>query len=128
MRLLPDTHLLIGVADGAPTLSAAVLALLDDAENDVVFSVASLWEVAIKFALRRPEFDVDPRVLRRGLLDNGYVELDVTAQHAMATLGLPPIHKDPFDRLLVAQATVEGFTLLTADATILRYPGPIRRV
>ena len=93
-----------------------------------MFSVASLWEIAIKFALRRPEFQFDPRVLRRGSLDNGYSELDVTAQHALATVPLPPIHKDPFDRLLIAQATVEGITLVTVDATILRYPGPIQRV
>ena len=104
------------------------MVLLSDPGNEIVFSVASLWEVAIKFALGRPEFDVDPRILRRGLLDNGFVELAVTAQHALETISLPPIHKDPFDRLLVAQATVEGLTLLTADATILRYPGPIRRV
>lgn len=101
---------------------------MGDAENEVVFSVASLWEVVVKFALRRPEFQFDPRVLRRGLVDNGYVELDVTARHALATVSLPPIHKDPFDRLLIAQATVEGITLLTADATILRYPGPIQRI
>ena len=128
MRLLPDTQLLIWLADEAAGLSAAARALVDDADNCVVFSVASLWEVAIKFALGRAEFDVDPRVLRRGLLDNGYSELAVTAHHALATVTLPPIHKDPFDRLLIAQATVEGITLLTADATILRYPGPIQRV
>ena len=128
MRLLPDTHLLVWLADGSSELSAAALALVSDPENDVVFSVASLWEVAIKFALRRPEFRFDPRVLRRGLLDNGYSELEVTAQHALATVSLPPIHRDPFDRLLIAQATVEGITLVTADATILRYPGPVQRV
>ena len=128
MRLLPDTHLLVWLSDGSSALSSAAVVLLSDPGNEIVFSVASLWEVAIKFALGRPEFDVDPRILRRGLLDNGFVELAVTAQHALETISLPPIHKDPFDRLLVAQATVEGLTLLTADATILRYPGPIRRV
>ena len=128
MRLLPDTHLLVWLAEGAPALSTMALSLLDDADNDVVFSVASLWEVAIKFALGRAEFTLDPRVLRRDLLDNGFSELEVRAQHALATASLPHIHRDPFDRLLIAQATVEGITLLTADATILRYPGPIRRV
>ena len=128
MRLLPDTHLLVWLANGSPELPASVQALMGDVENHVVFSVASLWEVAIKFALGRPEFQVDPRVLRRGLLDNGYAELIVTADHALATLSLPAIHKDPFDRLLIAQAVVEGITLLTVDATLLRYPGPIRRV
>ena len=128
MRLLPDTHLLVWMADGSPALSAAALGLLSDPGNDVVSSVASLWEVAIKFALGRPEFRFDPRVLRRGLLDNGCLELDVSAHHVLATASLPLIHRDPFDRLLIAQATIEGITLLTADATILRYPGPIRRV
>ena len=128
MRLLPDTHLLIWLADGSSEVSAAALTLMDDADNDLVFSVASLWEMASEFALRRPEFDVDLRVLGRASLDNGYAELDVTAQHAVTTVSLPPIHRDPFDRLLIAQATVEGIVLLTADATIPRYPGPIRRV
>ena len=126
MRLLPDTHLLLWLADGSPELPAGARDLMSDIDNDVVFSVASLWEVAIKFALGRPEFQVDPRVLRRGLLENGYAELTVTADHALATVLLPHIHKDPFDRLLVAQAVVEGITLLTVDATLLRYPGPIR--
>ncbi len=128
MRLLPDTHLLLWLANDSPELPAGAQALVGDIDNDVVFSVASLWEVAIKFALGRPEFQVDPRILRRGLLDNGYTEMTITAQHALATVSLPLIHKDPFDRLLIAQATVEGITLLTADATILRYPGPIRRI
>lgn len=128
MRLLLDTHLLLWLADGAPDLSTAAVALVADPANDVLFSVASIWEVAIKFALRRPEFTMDPRVLRRAAIDNGYAELDVEAQHALATVSLPPIHRDPFDRLLIAQATVEAAVLLTADATILRYPGPIRHV
>jgi PIN domain nuclease of toxin-antitoxin system len=66
--------------------------------------------------------------LRRGLIDNGYLELPVTGRHAVALAGLPPLHRDPFDRMLVAQALVEGITLLTSDATVARYPGPIRRV
>jgi PIN domain nuclease of toxin-antitoxin system len=87
-----------------------------------------LWEVAIKRGLGREDFRVDPRLLRRGLLDNGYRELPITSEHAVAVDGLPPIHKDPFDRLLVAQATVEGIALLTADPLVARYPGPVRQV
>ena len=90
--------------------------------------VASLWEVAIKSGLGRTDFDVDPRLLRRGLLENGYVELDVTGAHAAAVDLLPPIHKDPFDRILIAQARIEGIMLLTADEVVARYPGPIRAV
>jgi len=91
-----------------PDLPLEARELLRDGSNEMVFSVASVWEIAIKFALGRPDFRVDTRVLRRGLLDNGYAELAVTADHALATLALPPIHKDPFDLRLVAQATVEG--------------------
>jgi len=93
-----------------------------------VFSSASLWEVAIKSGLGRRDFRIDARLLRRGLLDNGYDELPITGEHAVALDGLPPIHKDPFDRMLIAQSMVEGITLLTADPLIAQYPAPIRKV
>ena len=88
----------------------------------------SIWEIAIKFALQKPEFNVDPHLVRRGCLDNAMTELAMTSVHAIVTASLPPIHKDPFDRLLVAQAMAEGVTLLTADETIAQYRGPIRLV
>jgi PIN domain nuclease of toxin-antitoxin system len=84
--------------------------------------------VAIKRGLGRKDFTVDARLLRRGLLDNGYSELPIHSQHVIAIESLPPIHKDPFDRILVAQAVVEGITLLTTDSRMARYPGPIRTV
>ena len=96
--------------------------------NQPIFSAASLWEVAIKHRLGRADFRVDARLLRRGLLDNGYDELPITSAHAVALDTLPPIHKDPFDRILVAQSIVEGITLLTADALVAQYPAPIRKV
>jgi PIN domain nuclease of toxin-antitoxin system len=102
--------------------------LIDDPANELIFSAASLWEIAIKRRLGRSDFRVDPRLLRRGLLDNGYLELPVTSEHAVAIDGLPPLHKDPFDRILVAQATVEGMALLTVDPTVARYRGPVRKV
>ena len=76
----------------------------------------------------RPDFRAEPRLLRRGLLDNGYTELPIASVHAVALDTLPPLHKDPFDRILVAQAMVEGITLLTADPLVARYPGPVRLV
>ena len=82
----------------------------------------------MKHGLGRSDFRVDPRLLRRGLLDNGYAELAVTSEHALAVHGLPPLHKDPFDRMLVAQAQVEGMALLTNDPLVVQYPGPVRRV
>ena len=126
MKLLLDTHVLLWAA-GAPTrLSASARRLLNDSDNDLLFSPASLWEIAIKSSLGRADFRADARLLRRALLDNGYEELPILSAHVVEVGSLPDIHKDPFDRLLVAQATVEGITLLTADATLAEYPGPIR--
>jgi len=128
MKLLIDTHLLLWAAQGAKRLPREARTLMGDPENELLFSVASLWEIVIKNRLGRDDFKVDPRLLRRGLLDNGYAELGITGAHVLAIETLPPIHKDPFDRLLVAQAMVEGITLLTADACVAEYPGPVRRV
>jgi PIN domain nuclease of toxin-antitoxin system len=128
VKLLLDTHLLICAAEGIERLSPDARATMGDPENDLVFSVASLWEIVIKRGLKRSDFRVDARVLRRGLIDNGYHELPILSEHAVAIDGLPPIHKDPFDRLLIAQATVEGITLLTDDTTVAKYPGPVRLV
>jgi PIN domain nuclease of toxin-antitoxin system len=102
--------------------------LINNPDNELLFSAASLWEVAIKRGLGREDFKVDARLLRRGLLNNGYSELPIISDHFVATESLPPIHKDPFDRVLVAQATVEGITLLTIDSLVSQYPGPIRTV
>jgi len=128
MKLLLDTHLLLWAAGQPSRLSAAALKFIDDPANELLFSAASIWEVAIKRGLGRSDFQADPRLLRRGLLDNGYGELPILSDHVVALDSLPPIHKDPFDRLLVAQATVEGITLLTADAVVGKYPGPVRWV
>lgn len=128
MKLLLDTHLLLWAAGDPDRLSAAARALIGAPENEVWFSAASVWEVAIKSGLGRADFQVNPRLLRRGLLDNGYHELPVGSEHAVAMDSLPPLHKDPFDRLLVAQARVEGITLLTTDAAVAQYPGPVRKV
>ncbi|MGH7025259.1 MAG: type II toxin-antitoxin system VapC family toxin [Caulobacteraceae bacterium] len=126
MNILADTHLLVEAAGStAGPRSRRAAALMGDPSNQIWFSAASVWEVAIKFALGRPDFRIEPHTLRRGLLDNGYAELPVTAEHGAAVSTLPSIHKDPFDRLLVAQAMIEGLTLLTTDATLTKYPGPI---
>jgi PIN domain nuclease of toxin-antitoxin system len=128
LRLLLDTHLLLWSAGQPDRLSAEARSLLQDPANDLVFSVASLWEITIKRGLGRADFRVEPRVLRRGLRDHGYVELAIAADHALAVDLLPPLHKDPFDRLLLAQAVMEGITLLTADPLVARYPAPVRKV
>ena len=128
MKFLLDTQLLLWAAGEPRRLSAAARKLIGDPANELLFSAASLWEIAIKKTLGRDDFRVEPRLLRRGLLDNGYLELPVTSQHAVGIDGLPPLHKDPFDRLLLSQALTEGITLLTHDAQLARYPGPVRSV
>ena len=128
MKLLLDTHLLLWAAGEPDKLSDEALRLIETPNNELFFSAASLWEVAIKSSLGRTDFAVDARVLRRGLLDNSYSELPVVSEHAVAIVGLPPIHKDPFDRILIAQAMIEGITLLTADAIVAQYAGPIRKI
>lgn len=132
MKLLLDTHLLL-LAAGSDVISPGKLSveastLIDDLSNELLFSAASIWEVTIKSSLGREHFKVEPHLLRRGLLDNGYTELPISSEHTLAVAGLPNIHKDPFDRLLVAQAIVEGITLLTCDPLVATYPGPIRKV
>jgi PIN domain nuclease of toxin-antitoxin system len=126
MKFLLDTHLLIWSSEGMVHLPSGACALVSNPDNELFFSVASLWEITIKNARNRPDFRMDASVLRHNLLDNGYRELSILSQHVIAVDTLPPIHKDPFDRLLVAQAMVEGITLLTADATVAKYPGPVQ--
>jgi PIN domain nuclease of toxin-antitoxin system len=128
VKLLLDTHLLLWAADDPDLLPSAARDLMSDAGNDLIFSAVSLWEIAIKSGLKRHNIRANPRVLRRRLLDNAYIELPLSSQHAVAIDQLPPIHKDPFDRILVAQATVEGITLLTVDPLVARYPGPVKKV
>lgn len=128
MKLLLDTQLLLWVAGQPERLSAAARKQVNNPKNELLFSAASLWEIAIKNSLGREDFRVEPRLLRRGLLDNGYAELPVASQHAVSIDGLPPLHRDPFDRLLLAQALSEGITLLTSDAQLARYRGPVRKV
>jgi PIN domain nuclease of toxin-antitoxin system len=128
VKLLLDTHVLLWAAGSPERLSADARGLIEANDNALLFSAASVWEVVIKCGLGCDDFRVNPRLLRRGLLENGYSELPIASEHAVAVGGLPPIHRDPFDRMLVAQATIEGITLLTSDATVARYPGPIRKV
>ena len=128
MRLLLDTHVLLWASLRPDRLSSDAKVFLDDEEHEIVFSAVNMWEIALKRRLERPDYVVEAPVIRRALVEAGYAELPVTSDHAMATSSLPLIHKDPFDRLLVAQATVEGLLLLTSDAVVCRYPGPIRGV
>lgn len=128
MKILLDTHLILWAAGFPDELPTEARRIIEDESNELFFSAASIWEIAIKAGLQKVDFQVDVRVLRRNLLDNGYIELPIESAHAVFIQSLPPIHKDPFDRILVAQATEEGITLLTSDVLVAQYPGPIRHV
>ena len=121
MNLLLDTHILLWAAGDTEKLSDKVRTLLLDEVNKLYFSSASIWEIVIKRGLGRDDFKVDPFRLRKMLVINGYTELTVDSEHALEVDRLPPLHKDPFDRMLLAQARAEGFLLVTADVQIMKY-------
>ncbi len=121
MRLLLDTHVLLWALVSPERLDATTRAVLEDPQNEVLFSAASLWEIAIKAALGRPDFVCDPGQILQAALDTGFVELPVRAAAAVQVAGLPPHHRDPFDRLLIAQAMNEPIRFYTADAALPVY-------
>jgi PIN domain nuclease of toxin-antitoxin system len=118
---LLDTQLLLWLAITPMRLPAQLHAALTDRHTPFLFSVVSLWEVAIKTSLGKPGFQVDAGQLREGLRRQGLLELAIDAEHYLAVQHLPWIHRDPFDRLLVAQARHNGLTLLTADRLLSGY-------
>ena len=121
MKYLLDTHILLWAVTDDVKLSLEARRIIEDLNNELLFSAASIWEVAIKSALGRSDFQIDSSLLRRSLLDNGYSELAITGKHAAETQYLPDIHKDPFDRILVAQSRTEGITLLSSDEKVIQY-------
>ncbi len=126
-RVLPDTHLLLWLAEDSIRMPHEAAVELEDDANEVFFSVASIWEISIKAALSKPGFPVNPSAIRKGLLDIGFQELLITSAHVIAVAKLPLHHRDPFDRLLVAQAETEGLTLMTTDKTLARYGPSVKR-
>ena len=128
MQLLLDTHLLVWAMGEPERLAPALVRLLEDPMNTPVFSVASLWELVIKRGLDRPDFRLEPPLLRQALLEAGWRELPVEAHHVLVVGQLPALHRDPFDRLLLAQAQADGLLLITADQQLAQYPGPVRRM
>jgi PIN domain nuclease of toxin-antitoxin system len=121
MKLLLDTHIVLLAAGEPEKLSESARTLLTTPQNVLFFSAASIWEIVIKRGLGREDFKVDPRRLRKMLIVHGYTELPVTAEHVLTVETLPLLHKDPFDRLLLAQARTERMQLLTVDASVLQY-------
>jgi PIN domain nuclease of toxin-antitoxin system len=128
MKLLLDTHLLLWTMSDDRRLSAQARALIEDQSNELHFSVVNIWETAIKYNLGRRSFLFEPRSVRRSLIEHGYREIAIQSEHAILAGELPDIHRDPFDRLLLAQAAVEAALLLTSDTAMARYPGSVRLV
>jgi PIN domain nuclease of toxin-antitoxin system len=128
MRLLLDTHVLLWTVTDDDRLSKQARELIQDPQNELLFSVVNIWETAIKHHLGRQSFLFEPRSVRRSLLEHGFREIGITSEHAIAAGELPRLHRDPFDRLLIAQGAVEDAVLLTSDATITRYSGSIRLI
>ena len=118
---LLDTHLLLWAAVDSPRLPVRTRSVLEDPAAEVSFSVVSLWEIAIKLGLGRPDFQVDVVALRANARVSGIDEVPVYGEHVLAVRDLASLHQDPFDRLLIAQARHEGLTLLTADPRVRAY-------
>ena len=123
MKLLLDTRVLLWSAAGKLPPNAEKYVI--EKSNQLYFSPASIWEIVIKKNLNRADFRVDPYMLYNGLLDNGYEEIPITTKHTLTVSTLPDIHKDPFDRIMLAQAISEGIPLLTSDTTLSVYPAPL---
>lgn len=128
MKYLLDTHLLLWIAATPNHLSKSCLKIIEDENNECWFSAASIWEIVIKNGIGRQDFHIEPNVFRRALLDNGYLEIPIKSEHTIMVSNLPHIHKDPFDRILIAQALLEGFILLTNDAILAQYSGSIQLI
>jgi PIN domain nuclease of toxin-antitoxin system len=126
MNLLLDTHTFLWLVEGGPKLSAAAQAALADPANELYLSAASVWELAIKTGNKKLVLS-DPLDLFVGKWTVAYqlAPLPIETAHALAVVGLPDHHRDPFDRILIAQALVEGMTLVSADANVAAYPVPI---
>ena len=125
MRLLLDTHILLWALTDDARLPERARELLLDSHNEVFFSAASVWEIAIKRTLRRETLSISAEEAARFFRAAGYEELAVSSTHAAKVENLPPIHADPFDRLLVAQAMTEPMLLITHDRTIASYGSEI---
>jgi PIN domain nuclease of toxin-antitoxin system len=121
VRILLDTHILLWALIDPAKLNTDVRATLEDPEHEVLFSAASVWEMSIKFALGRADFQAPPATIVEAALASGFVELPVRSAAALKVASLPHLHRDPFDRLLIAQAMTEPAALYTADTQLAAY-------
>ncbi len=125
MRILLDTNMIVWLSSRMGLLPPQARKLVEDDRNELFFSAVSIWEIAIKDVLLRDDIGGDAKMVRDGLLKNHFEELALCSRHAFELGSLPDLHRDPFDRILIAQSRAEHMTLLTSDETIARYPGDI---
>lgn len=126
MRLLLDTHALLWFCEGNPALSAAARESMEDSANELYVSHATPWEVAIKVALGKLDLQAGYDTIFPGVLNaNGFKLLPTTVNHYRGVIGLPRHHGDPFDRLIIVQAQVEGLTIITCDSEFSAYGVPL---
>jgi PIN domain nuclease of toxin-antitoxin system len=128
VRLLLDTQIALWTLTDSPRLSSAARELIGAADNEVFFSAATVWEIAIKHARARKDMPVSGVEAARLFAEAGFEELPITSAHAAATEALPAHHADPFDRILVAQSLVEPLRLLTHDRLLTRYGASVEFV
>lgn len=128
MRILLDTHVLVWAVADTDRLGAKTVDELENTANEILFSAASIWEIAIKYRLSRPDFAHEPDQIADTARRTGFIELPVYAAAAAAVATLPPRHRDPFDRLLIAQALTEPALLYTADAQLVSYSDLVRQI
>jgi PIN domain nuclease of toxin-antitoxin system len=128
MRVLLDTHVLLWALAEPRRLDGETRATIESGDTEVLFSAASIWEIAIKAGLGRSDFAFDPTEIAQAALDTGFTELAVRLNAAALVSRLPLLHRDPFDRVLVAQAIVEPATLYTTDQQLVPYSDLVRRI
>ena len=128
MRVLLDTHILLWALAEPRRLDRGLRATIESSDTEVLFSAASIWEIAIKSGLGRSDFAFDAEEIAQAALDTGFTEVAVRAKAAALVARLPLLHRDPFDRVLVAQAIVEPAILYTTDQQLVPYSDLVRRV
>ena len=128
MRVLLDTHILLWALAEPRRLDRETRATIESSDTEVLFSAASIWEIALKSGLGRSDFAFDAEEIAQAALDTGFTEVAVRAKAAALVARLPLLHRDPFDRVLVAQAIVEPATLYTADQQLVPYSDLVRHV
>lgn len=128
MRVLVDTHMLVWLSAATERLPGRARAIIEDPANEIFFSAASIWELTVKHALGKAEIPIHPRILYNALAENDFPEIAMTSLHGLTAGSLPPIHKDPFDRMLIAQSMIEGCLLLTSDKMLARYDAPVQLI